>query len=484
MRSTILAFCVSLAFTGCQLPGHSRGVPPTRATASAANMTAHRPASPTDATQANSPLAQTASADQPAVQQVQHLEPVPAAEPETLPPATLKPVELGKLTLADLEQMALAANPSVARAVALVEAARGNWVQAGLPPNPSVGYEGQQIGSDGRAEQDGVFIQQEIVRGGKLRLSREVAAQEISKAEQQLAVQQQRVVTDVRVAFYQVLIAERQQKLTGELRDIAAEAVKVAEALLKGKEVGRPDVIQAQLELGNAEILAQNAQNRYAAAWRTLATVIGDPNRSPQPLDGNVEESRPEQQWDASLQRLLSSSPEIAAAMAEIERARWAVERAYVEKTPNVTVQGLVNWRDNGIGGDSDGGVTVGIPLPIWNRNQGGIIQAEGQAVAAERALQQLELSLQNRLAPVFERYASALNQVNKYRSQLLPAAKESLDLARRLYQAGETPYLNLLTAQRSYAQTNLNYLESLRELRSAEAEIEGLLLSGSLESR
>ena len=471
MRCKALLIGISLAISGCKSFDHLASSPVKQAPAKQdTRQTVAQPTGP-------------APGDAPVIQQVQHVEPdVP--EPENLPPATLQPVVLGKLTLAELEQMAIAANPSVARAAALVEAARGNWIQVGLPPNPNVGYEGQQIGSDGRAEQDGIFIEQEIVRGGKLRLNREVAAQEIAKAEQQLAVQQQRVLTDVRIAYYQVLIAERQRTLTSQLRDVAGEALKVAEALLKGKEVGKPDVIQAQLEMGNAEILAQNAENRYAAAWRSLATIIGDPTRAPHPLDGNAEESRPEQQWDGSLQRLLSTSPEIALAASEIERARWAVERAYVEKKPNVTVQGLVNWRDNGIGGDSDGGLTVGIPLPLWNRNQGGIIQAEAQVAAAEQAIHQLELSLQNRLAPVFERYASALNQVRKYREQLLPAAQESLNLARRLYQAGETPYLNLLTAQRSFSQTNLNYLESLSELRSAEAEIDGLLLSGSLENR
>jgi outer membrane protein, heavy metal efflux system len=396
----------------------------------------------------------------------------------------MKPVVVGALSLDDLEQMALSANPSVARASALVEAARGNWVQVGLPPNPSIGYEGQQIGSRGLAEQDGVFVGQEIVRGGKLRLNRNIAAQEIAKAEHQLAAQQQRVLTDVRVAFYQVLIAQRQESLTSELRAIAAEGVKTAEALQRGKEVGKVDVVQAQLEQENADILVQNAQNRARAAWQTLASVVGNPELPSQPLEGDLEEQRATHEWQATLQRLQTSSPEIAAAMAEIERARWAAERARVEKTPNVTVQGLVNWRDNGIGGRSDGSVTVGVPLPLWNRNQGGIVQAAQQAAAAERALQQLELSLQNRLAPVYERYSNALNQVTKYRTKILPAAKESLDLMRQTYQAGETGYVNLLTAQRTYSQTNLNYLESLRELRAAEAEIEGLLLSGSLENR
>jgi cobalt-zinc-cadmium efflux system outer membrane protein len=418
------------------------------------------------------------------VQQAQHVEPMPVPPPEALPHGALRPVALGRLALADLEQMAIAANPSVARAAALVQAARGNWIQAGLPPNPSFGYEGQQIGSAGRAEQDGVFVEQEFVRGGKLRLNRQVAAQEWARREQDLAAQQQRVLTDARIAYYQVLVAERQQKLTGELLGIGKEAAKVADDLLRGKEVGRGDVVQAQLEVGNAEILAQNATNRYASAWRTLATVIGNPHLPPQPLAGNIEDVREEFQWEQSRQRLLTTSPEIASAMAEIERARWALQRALVEKTPNVTVAGLVNWRDNGIDGDSDGSLTVGVPLPLWNRNQGGIVEAQSQVAAAERALDQLELSLENRLAPVFERYSNALHQVNKYRGLLLPAAQQSLDLARRLYQAGETPYLNLLTAQRSFSQTNINYLESLRDLRAAEAEIDGLLLTGSLESR
>ena len=476
MRITLLAAGCCLALAGCQ----SLGLPGLASRASAVPQNSPAPAA---AALAVSP-AVAAPQPVPAVQQAQHVEPVPAQQPEPLPQAALRPVALGRLTLADLEQMAIGANPSVARAAALVQAARGNWIQVGLPPNPSFGYEGQQIGSAGRAEQDGVFVQQEIVRGGKLGLNRQVAAQEWARREQELAAQQQRVITDVRVAFYQVLVAERQVQLTEQLRSIAAEAVKVAEALRKGMEVGSADVVQAQLEVGNAEILAQNARNRYSAAWRTLGTVIGNPELPPQPLDGNIEDGRPELNWVASRERLLTSSPEIANALAEIERARWALERAYVEKVPNVTVAGLVNWRDNGIGGDSDGAITVGVPLPLWNRNQGGVVQAQGQVAAAERALDQLELSLENRLAPVFERYANALQQVQRYRNQLLPDAQRALDLVRRLYQAGETPYLNLLTAQRSFSQTNVNYLESLRELRAAEAEIEGLLLSGSLESR
>jgi cobalt-zinc-cadmium efflux system outer membrane protein len=415
------------------------------------------------------------------VRQAQHSEGDPN---ESIAHDNLEPLPEQTLGLADLEELALATNPSITKERALVEAARGNWLQVGLPPNPSLGYEGQQIGSRGLAEQDGVFVGQEFVRGGKLRLNREVAAQEVAKAEQQLMAQEWRVRTDVRIAFYRVLIAQRQFQLATDLQKVAGENLKAAESLERGKEVGQIDVVQAQLELENVRILLENARNRERAAWRTLASVVGDSELPSKSLVGDVEEERDRHEWQPTLARLLSTSPEIAAQMAEVDRARWAAERARVEKTPNLTVQGLINVRDNGIGGRSDGSLTVGVPLPLWNRNQGAIVQTAQAAVAAERALQQLELALQNRLVPVFERYSNALNQASKYRDKILPGALRALELAKATYQAGETSYVNLLTAQRTYSQTNLNYLESLRELREAEAQIEGLLLSGSLETR
>ena len=400
--------------------------------------------------------------------------------PEALPAPTPDPT--AAMSLEELEEMALQGNPSIARAAAVYQAARGNWVQVGLAPNPQVGYEGQQIGSGGRAEQDGVFVGQEFVRGGKLQLNRNIAAQDVARASQELAAQRQRVLTDVRVTFYQVLVAQQQVQVTEDLAGIAAQSLKVAENLMKQREVGRVDVLQSKLEVQNANIFRQNASNRRLGAWRTLASVIGQPDLPLQPVFGDLTDT-PAHDWPSTIDRLLSTSPEIAVAMTNIERARWAAERARVERTPNVTVQGLVNWRDEGIGGKSDGGLTVALPLPLWNKNQGGVIQAEHQAIAAERALQQLELQLQNRLAPVFERYSNASNQVARYREEILPTAKETLDLTRTLYEAGEVGFLSLLTAQRTYSQTHLSYLDAVRELRTASAEIEGLLLSNSLQS-
>lgn len=402
---------------------------------------------------------------------------------ENAPETVAAPAPDETLSLERLEELALTHNPSIARFQAAVAAARGNWLQVGLPPNPMIGYEGQQLGSGGRAEQHGIAVGQEFIRGGKLQLSRQVAAQDVARAQQQLATQQQRVITDVRIAFYEILLAKQQLDVAHEIERISEAGAKAAETLLKAKEVGRIDLLQAQLERENARILTQNARNRYTAAWQGLTAVLGLPEMPPQPVTGDVEVARASFEWQSSLDRLLSSSPEISAAVVNIERARWSVERARAEPRPNVTVDAVYNVVDNGIDGDDDANVTVSIPVPLWNRNQGAISQAQAEVAGAHRALEQLELRLQSQLAPVFERYANARNQVARYRETILPAANETLELSRRSYEAGETGFVNLLTVQRTFSQTNLAYLQALRELRLAEVELEGLLLRNSLEA-
>jgi cobalt-zinc-cadmium efflux system outer membrane protein len=450
-----------------------------------------RPAS--DAAQpAGTTVAQTTvtsqSPSQP-VQQAQYAQPASmpppnAADPESLPATAPQPVRLTGLALADLEQMAIVSNPSIARAAALARAAQGNYIQVGLPPNPVIGYEGQQLGSGGQAEQDGIFVEQEFVRGGKLRLNRQAAAQEWARREQELAAQQQRVLTDVRIAYYSVLIAQLQEEQYSKLVDSANTIVEFNERMQKLGERSRGEVIQVTLERERYRTGALNAGRRKLAAWRELAAVVGQPGLPPDKLDGAPDGPGPAYDWDAVLQRLLTTSPEVAAAMAEIERARWALQRAIVEKTPNVTVSGMINVRDEGIGGRPDANVVVGLPLPLWNKNQGGVIQAQGEVAAAERALDQLELDLQQRLAPVFERYSNSRNYAERYKGLLEGLNSEWLQLNKQLLDAGEVAQLDVILFQRTYAQTQLDYLDALREQRQAEAEIEGLLLSKSLSER
>jgi Cu/Ag efflux protein CusF len=114
------------------------------------------------------------------------------------------------VSLGALEQMALANNPSVAQAQANLRAAAGLAKQAGLYPNPTVGYYGDEIrgGYSGGGKQGG-FVSQTIVLGGKLGAARRVAQSQANQIETNEQAQRLRVLNNVRSLFYQVLAAQR-----------------------------------------------------------------------------------------------------------------------------------------------------------------------------------------------------------------------------------------------------------------------------------
>lgn len=418
--------------------------------------------------------------------------PEPAAAPaaEQLPPPVttdpgaefLAPVDPTTVwNLEELEDLALRSSPALARSASRVGVNQGRWEQVGLWPNPDIGYSGQQLGSRGLAEQQGALVGGEIVTGHKLALNRQVAAQEIVKSEQEWNAMRLRVLTDVRLAYYDALIAERRSELTRTLHEISQQSVKTAGQLFDAKEGSKIDWLQAQLEAGNAEISMRNAENRLDACWRHLAAVVGVPGLPRRTLVGPLDPPSTHLDWERTVQTLVEVSPEVAAAHAEIDRAGWALDRARAEVIPNIRAQGIVQT-DNSVGG-TNGMLQVTVPVPIFNRNQGAIAAAEAELAGAKRELMRVELALTARLATVFERYSNASQQYELYSQQLVPHADEQLKLVQKAYAAGEFAYLALLVAQRSYFQTHLARLESLRELRVTVLEVDGMLLRGSLET-
>ncbi|MEQ9071663.1 MAG: hypothetical protein RLO18_33315, partial [Gimesia chilikensis] len=63
------------------------------------------------------------------------------------------------MTLEELEQIALSNNPTMALQRAEIEKERGNWTQAGLYPNPTVGYVNSTASSNGDTQSNGILVQ-------------------------------------------------------------------------------------------------------------------------------------------------------------------------------------------------------------------------------------------------------------------------------------------------------------------------------------
>lgn len=382
-------------------------------------------------------------------------------------------------TLEELESLALDNNPTLAQSHSRIGAAEGRYVQGGLYPNPSWGYIAEEMGNSGYGGQHGAFVGQRIITAKKLQLNRATLSQEIEQAKWALQAQEWRVLTDVRLAFYELLVARRAVELEEQLLNIGHEGLKSAEALVAAKEVSRADLLQARVEVEAAAIQLQNARNRLTATGRRLAAVVGVPDVDLSRLQGDLEAELQPLSWQDALNRLLAESPELAQAQAAVQRAQWAVQRECAGRVPNIDT--LASVRYDTSTQNTIAGVSIGMPLPVFDRNQGNIRRAQAELIDAEQDVQRLELQLRNRLAATFQRYDNARQQVERYSQAVLPTAKESLDLIVSGYRQGEFPYLTLLTAQRTYFRVNLTYLESLRDLRSSTIAIEGLMLSGGL---
>lgn len=383
------------------------------------------------------------------------------------------------LTIADLEAIAFQHNPTLAIAMARIQAARGRAVQAGLYPNPVVGYHATEIGNQGTAGQQGAIVSQRFITGAKLRLDREIADKEVDALQFLLQAQEARVLNDVRARFYEAGIAQRRVELTRELVQIGDNLVTATKKLLEGRQGTENDVLQAEIRADNARILHENARNESTEAWRRLGAVIGIPGMKMHPLEGVVEVNLPVYRWEDCYRMVLVNHPELNAAKARVERSNLAIRRAKREPIPNVDVS--VSVRHNNISGSNNANVQMGIPLPLFDRNQGNRRAAEAQWTAAQHDVSRIELLLQDRLAVAFRLYSNARQQATRYRERIVPRAGKSLQIVTNGYDKGQVEYLTLLTAQQTFVEVSLAHLDSLRELWASVVAIEGQLMSDSL---
>lgn len=497
--STILASVAMLCCTGCQtLTTRSANSQSTRSPARSTGASDREPPATVSTKKALPPVPGTSASPQgipdaakSTVVLASHQQPgLPGAEvgppaTEALPAPSAIPSPAGPPstpgTLEELEAMALANNPAIGEGVARIQAARGQWIQVGLPPNPTAGYSSSEIGNEGRAGQQGAFIGQEVVTAGKLRLSRAVALREIQIAERQLAAMRVRVLTDVRMSYYEVLVAQRRLELTESLAQTGRRSVEATQSLLDRSEVSQTELLQAKVEADTTQILVDNARLAHLGAWQRLATVAGQPEMLPRRVAGDPTRLPPPMKQEQAMNQIFAESPELAAAYVRVERARWAYARARAQAVPNLELQGTAQFDDSS--NYTIAGAQIGMPIPFINRNQGGIQQARAEVIAAEQAVAKLDLALRKRLATVYQRYATAAQQAQRYSQDIVPNVQQALENTTQGYRAGEFNFLQQLTAQRTYFQTNLAYLDALDVYWASSRELEGLLLTGSLET-
>jgi cobalt-zinc-cadmium efflux system outer membrane protein len=398
------------------------------------------------------------------------------------------------ITLAQLEQMAMKNNPTLSQAESAIQAARGRRKQAGLFPNPAVGYQGEEFAFRAFTEKSEhfFFVEQMIPLGGKLSKSKRMFEKEVSQAEAESITQKARVLNTLRMLYYEALGAQQRVELRGELARIAREAVKITAELQNVGQADRPDLLESEIEAQQVELELVNAENDRDQIWRLLASVVGTPDMKPARLAGDLEAAIPAFDHDTLRATLLTESPEIKSARAEVERAQAMLARAKAERIPDLFLRGGIGYSSEiletraGPSGKKTGpeaNVQIGFNLPIFNRNQGGIAAAEAELRIAEREVCRLELSLRSRLAQVFRDYKNALSAVQRYRQTILPQAERAHNMYLASFRQMAASYPQVLISQRTAFQVRENYLNALVDLRQSAIRLEGFLLTGGLDA-
>jgi len=407
-----------------------------------------------------------------------------------LPGRTQTPASEQKtITLEELQQMALQNNPTFAQSAANIQAAEGRKKQSGLYPNPTVGYQGEQIrGGSFHGGEQGFFVQQDIVLGGKLGLNRKIFDQELKQAEAEGEEQRLRVVTNVRMSYIQALAAQQTLELRQNLSKLANDAVETSHQLANVGQADAPDVLESEVEAQQAQLAVTMAEQNQQRVWKALAAVVGNPRLPLMMLDGKLEDTRPVNAEEL-VEKIVNESPAVRIAELGVKRAEAALVREKRESIPDLQVRGGIeqnrellsapSGRSVGLQGFAD----VGVRIPIFNRNQGNIATAKADAERAKREVERVKLLLRERAASVVQNYTFSQTAVDRYKNQMIPRAQKAYEMYNNKYQEMAAAYPQVLIAQRTLIQLEVSYITALESFATSSLSLQSYLLTDGLES-
>ena len=407
-----------------------------------------------------------------------------------LPCQAQTPASEGKtITLEELQQMALQNNPTFAQSAANIQAAEGRKKQSGLYPNPTVGYQGEQIrGGSFHGGEQGFFVQQDIVLGGKLSLNRKIFDQELKQAETEAEEQKLRVVTNVRMSYIQALAAQQMLELRQNLSKLANDAVETSRQLANVGQADAPDVLESEVEAQQAQLAVTMAERNQQRVWKALAAVVGNPRLTLMQLEGKLEDTPPVNAEDL-VEKIVNESPAVKIAELGVKRAEAALAREKREPIPDLQLRGGMQQNGELLSAPSgravglQGFADVGVRIPIFNRNQGNIATAKADAERAKREVERVKLLLRERAASVVQNYTFSQTAVDGYKNQMIPRAQKAYQMYSKKYQEMAAAYPQVLIAQRTLMQLEVSYISALENFATSSLSLQSYLLTDGLES-
>ncbi len=376
-----------------------------------------------------------------------------------------------ELTAADAVREALAHNPDLQAARQKITATTGRAMQSRVWPNPELELSAEdmpanQVGLS--RSKNMIGIAQTVPFPGKKSLDGQIGRREISAMENEYRVRERELVRAVKSAFYRALAAEQKVGVSGQLLDLSQSLVTAAGKRVEAGAAGNQESLRAEIELERTHVELTAARRELTEAQKELATLLGRPREPLGALQGELPAD-----VTAVDATTLTQHPDLGAARANRERAELEWRRAKLDPLPDVTL-GVAGGRDAAVD-ENLLEFRVSLPLPIFDRGQGRKREARALADIARYDLTATEQRLWQDFDVAGARLRAAGEQVEAYRTRILPKAEEALRLVRGGFEAGKFEFLDLVDTQRTLAETRLAYLDKLLELNLALADLEAL---------
>lgn len=380
----------------------------------------------------------------------------------------------GLITLREAIRRVLRFSPAVQATEIEIDARRAETLQAGLRPNPLLDGDVQNVGQN--VQESTLELSQIILLGGK-RLKRVRAAElDVGVAAWDYEAARLRVASNTAASFVDVLASQDRIKILGELLDVAAKLSKAVGERVKAGAVSPVELKRTEIEVTRAKAQLNEEKAVLAVAKKRLANLWGASNADFLSARGELATTNhipsPEQ-----LSVYLDSNPDVARWATEMMRREAVLTLAQAQRIPDLTIgAGARNLRD----ADETGAVvSLSIPLPLFDRNQGNIAAAQTRVFKGRRESLAARIDVNGVFLEAYGRLVAASERLKALEKEILPAAQEVYDATLGGYTEGKFDFLSVLDAQRTLFATRLEIVNARAEFQKAKVQIEALIGRG-----
>jgi cobalt-zinc-cadmium efflux system outer membrane protein len=377
-------------------------------------------------------------------------------------------------TLNTVIELALERNPSMAGAQGSMRQSRGQQVAAGAYLNPSItGFAGQGAIRDPstgvKIIERTVTVEQPLEWQGKRRARQQAADAGAAGASAAMEETRLNVIAETKVAFYNVLFAQRDVELASQNLAMVEEVLRTVKARVAAGEATPFETMKATVEVQKAKKEAARAQNALVVVRAKLDMVTAGMLGREFSIQGDFEPLQQGLDPEALTARALDQHPTLRRLSKLVEQAEFSATLERESRIPNVTVQG--NYHREA--GDESLTAGLSVPLPLWYRRQGEIETALGARHRAEAERLRAQNEITQAITQHVQDVRTANEQLQVFETGLLKQAEQTLRVARVSFQQGAASLLDLLDSQRVYRQTLLEYAQTRTDLSIALARLE-----------